>query len=90
MVWGDRDIGKSTYALKIAYQIFYDEKYNEGVLKNTEIGKSVPFIVTSGIGNRVVYYALPLEYFANPRLADFERGRYFQPIENMYYGLLTG
>lgn len=55
-----------------------------------DLNRSVPLIVTSGIGERIVYYALPPEYFANPRLAEFGKGRYFLPIENMYYGNLKG
>ena len=55
-----------------------------------DLNRSVPLIVTSGVGERVVYYAMPPEYFANPKLDQFEKGRYFLPIENMYYGNIKG
>jgi len=55
-----------------------------------DLNKSAPMIVTSGIGERVIYYALPPEYYANPKLLDFEKGRYLVPIENMYFGSLKG
>jgi len=55
-----------------------------------DLNRSIPMIVTSGIGERVVYYALPPEYYANPKLEAFGKGRYFLPIENLYYGNLKG
>ncbi|RLE44161.1 hypothetical protein DRJ19_01035 [Candidatus Woesearchaeota archaeon] len=44
------------------------------------LGTSLPFIVTSGIGERVAYYAFPPE-----QLAEL---KYSALIENMYYGML--
>lgn len=55
-----------------------------------DLNRSVPLIVTSGIGERIIYYALPLEYYANPRLAQAGKGTYLLPIENMYYGTIKG
>jgi len=55
-----------------------------------DFGRDLPFIVTSGIGERAVYFAMPPEYFANPKLSKFEKGPYLLPIENLYYGMLCG
>jgi len=55
-----------------------------------DLNRSVPLIVTSGIGERIIYYAMPPEYFANPRLEEEGKGRYLLPLENMYYGSLKG
>ena len=55
-----------------------------------DLNRSVPLIVTSGIGERIIYYALPLEYYANPKLEQAGKGIYFVPIENMYYGIIKG
>ncbi len=55
-----------------------------------DLNRSAPLIVTSGVGERVVYYAMPPELYANPRLEQFGKGRYFLPIENMYYGVIKG
>ncbi|MBN1941433.1 MAG: hypothetical protein JW772_04600 [Candidatus Diapherotrites archaeon] len=59
-----------------------------------DFGSRFPMIVTSGIGDRVVYYAMPLEYYANPKLYNYmgegKPGPYFLPIENMYYGMMCG
>lgn len=55
-----------------------------------DLNRSVPMIVTSGVGERVVYYALPPEYYANPKLEAFGKGRYLLPIENLYYGNIKG
>ena len=49
--------------------------------KENEIGRSVPFIVTSGIGNRVAYYAYPPEWLVQ------DNNSYIL-IKNMYYGML--
>jgi hypothetical protein len=46
------------------------------------------------MGDRAVYYALPPEYYANPKLYKYEKpgspGPYFLPIENLYYGMICG
>ncbi len=55
-----------------------------------DLNKSVPLIVTSGIGERIIYYALPLEYYANPKLEQAGKEKYILPIENMYYGIIKG
>jgi hypothetical protein len=55
-----------------------------------DINRSVPMIVASGVGERVLYYAMPPELYANPRLGEFEKGRYFLPTENLYYGIIKG
>lgn len=55
-----------------------------------DLNRSVPLIVTSGIGERIIYYAMPLEYFANPKLREAGKGPYYLPLENMYYGSLKG
>jgi len=55
-----------------------------------DLNQSVPLIVTTGIGERVIYYSMPPEYFANPRLTAEGKDPYFLPIENMYYGILKG
>lgn len=59
-------------------------------LVKADLGKSVPLIVTAGLGERVIYYALPPEYYANPKLAAAGKGTYLLPIENMYWGPLKG
>ncbi len=55
-----------------------------------DLNKSVPLIVTSGIGERIIYYALPIEYYANPELEKAGKATYLLPIENMYYGIIKG
>jgi len=55
-----------------------------------DLNRSVPLIVTSGIGERVIYYALPPELYANARLKEFGKEVYFLPIENLYYGVFKG
>jgi len=52
-----------------------------GIKVNEEdLGTSLPFIIVSGIGERVAYYAFPPE-----QLAEL---KYSTLIENMYYGML--
>jgi hypothetical protein len=59
-------------------------------------GKNVPLILTNAkssflgirIGENVAYYALPPEYYANPKLK--EEHQYRSLIENLYYGMLYG
>jgi hypothetical protein len=55
-----------------------------------DLNRSVPLIVTSGIGERVIYYAIPPEYFANPKLLENGKEIYYLPIENLYYGTIKG
>ena len=59
-------------------------------MQGHDLNRSVPLIVTSGIGERVIYYALPPEQYANPRLKEFGKDQYLLPIENLYYGSLKG
>lgn len=58
--------------------------------KKTDYGRTNPMIVTSGVGGRVIYYSMPPELYANPRLDDFGKSLYYLPLENMYYGALFG
>ena len=53
-------------------------------------GSRNPMIVSSGLGGRVVYYSMPPEYYANPKLEKFGKGTYLLPLENMYYGIVRG
>ncbi|MCD6434659.1 MAG: hypothetical protein J7L14_03530 [Candidatus Diapherotrites archaeon] len=53
-----------------------------------ELGNSVPLIVTSGIGERVAYYAMPPEMFANPKLE--EEKRYYSIPLKMIKGMISG
>ncbi|MDP6670466.1 MAG: hypothetical protein QGI60_01470 [archaeon] len=55
-----------------------------------DYGKTNPMIVTSGVGGRVIYYSMPPELYANPRLDSFDKDLYYLPLENMYYGSLYG
>lgn len=55
-----------------------------------DLNKSVPLIVTAGIGERIIYYAMPPEYFANPKLLEAGKQPYLLPLENLYYGILKG
>ena len=57
---------------------------------NNWLDRSLPLIVTSGIGERVIYYAMPPEYYANPKLATAGKQPYLLPVENLYYGTLKG
>lgn len=51
-------------------------------LNGTDIGRVFPIIVTSGIGEKVVYYAIP------PELLTLEPMQYWLFIENLYNGML--
>ncbi len=51
-------------------------------LNNTDLGRVFPIIVTSGIGEKVVYYAVPPELFTQ------EPMQYWLFIENLYNGTL--
>jgi hypothetical protein len=53
---------------------------NDGI----NYGNSFPIIVTSGFGERVAYYAIPLENLAHPE----QQKKSFVLLENMYYGML--
>ena len=50
-------------------------------VKGTQLSKSIPMIVTSGMGERVAYYAYPPEY-------TVQDNNYMTIIKNMYYGML--
>ncbi len=45
-----------------------------------DLGKNFPVIVTSGMGERIAYYAVPPE--------QFTKYDYYSFIENLYYGML--
>jgi hypothetical protein len=49
--------------------------------KENKIGRSVPLIVTSGLGERIAYYAYPPEYLVQDNNS-------YVLIKNMYYGML--
>jgi len=44
----------------------------------------LPFIVTNGIGERVAYYATPIESF----VSEEQPAKYRAIIEQLYYGML--
>ncbi|PIN85330.1 MAG: hypothetical protein COV47_02745 [Candidatus Diapherotrites archaeon CG11_big_fil_rev_8_21_14_0_20_37_9] len=50
--------------------------------KKYNFGQRLPFIVTSGVGERTAYYAVPIESFGK------QDQQYKALIEQMYYGLL--
>jgi len=50
-------------------------------VKGQQLPKSLPMIVTSGMGERVAYYAYPPEY-------TVQDNNYMTIIKNMYYGML--
>lgn len=49
----------------------------------TDYGDAFPMIVTSGVGERVAYYAAPLETFVKEEREE----KYFSLFKNMYYGM---
>ncbi len=51
--------------------------------KKQELGTKIPFIVSNGVGERVVYYAAPIEslYYSTDK-------KYKALIEQLYYGML--
>ncbi|AJF59661.1 MAG: hypothetical protein QT03_C0001G0153 [archaeon GW2011_AR10] len=57
------------------------------------LGRFFPVVVTSGLGEKVVYYATPPEFFVSEQMPiDPETGqriKYYSLIENMYYGMLS-
>lgn len=56
--------------------------FGGNIIGETEnIGKTVPLIVTSGMGERVAYYAYPLEYYITDN-------NYYHLAKRMYYGML--
>lgn len=50
--------------------------------ENKELGRIFPIIITSGIGEKIVYYAVPPELFAQPPM------QYQQFLVNLYNGML--
>ncbi|MAG18429.1 MAG: hypothetical protein CL944_03075 [Candidatus Diapherotrites archaeon] len=50
--------------------------------ERTNFGKNLPFIITSGVGERVAYYAAPIESFVEGEQP------YKAMIEQLYYGML--
>jgi len=54
------------------------------VSNNANLGNSFPIIQTSGVGERVAYYAVPPEQFVAPDLPE----KYYSILENMYYGMI--
>ncbi len=74
--------GVSTAVLDIDYQAnLFDDAGNE-------YGSGSPLIVQSGFGERVAYYALPPEYYANPKLE--QENKYLTLIGKMYTGMVYG
>ncbi|MFH0970816.1 MAG: hypothetical protein V1776_05150 [Candidatus Diapherotrites archaeon] len=59
-----------------------DTESNVIGLDKKELGRIFPIIVTSGIGERITYYAVPPEYFIQ------EPMQYWLFIENLYDGML--
>ncbi len=51
---------------------------------NKNLGNSFAIIQTSGVGERVAYYAVPPEQFVAPDLSE----KYYSILENMYYGMI--
>lgn len=70
--------GMSTRILTVDYGSDLITKDNEN------LGNDFPVIVTSGVGEKVAYYAIPPEQFARPELEY----KYYSLIENMYRGML--
>ncbi len=60
-------------------------KDSEGKTEDS-YGSASPLVMVSGFGEKVAYYAMPPEYFANSKLED----KYYGIIENMYYGMTKG
>ncbi|MCR4335071.1 MAG: hypothetical protein NUV57_00870 [archaeon] len=54
----------------------------DGETEKINYGKNLPFIVTSGIGERVAYYATPIESFVEGEQP------YKALVEQLYYGML--
>ncbi len=52
--------------------------------KTYNFGKDLPFIISSQVGERVAYYAAPIESFVSPEQPQ----KYNALIEQMYYGML--
>ncbi len=55
-------------------------------------GKEFPYIVSSGVGGRVAYYAFPPEFVVSDKMPidkkTGERVQYWAIMENMYYAML--
>ncbi|MDO8428212.1 MAG: hypothetical protein Q7S92_03285 [Candidatus Diapherotrites archaeon] len=66
------------------------------IVQGKTYGKNLPLIISSSkshlfgtnIGENVAYYALPVEYFANPDLV--KNHRYFDLVQNSYLGMIYG
>ncbi len=71
----DRGLG-STRVLSVDTETIVHNAENE------ELGRVFPIIVTSGVGEKVAYYAVPPELFAE------EPMKYFQFLVNLYNGML--
>ncbi len=52
--------------------------------KNYSLGQKLPFIVSSGVGDRVAYYAAPIESFVSEEQPQKNRAI----VEQLYYGML--
>ncbi|MCX6799490.1 MAG: hypothetical protein NTW59_05355, partial [Candidatus Diapherotrites archaeon] len=72
--------GITTEALTLRFPSNYQKDLNKGT----------PMIVTSGVGERFLYYAMPPEYYANPKVKEAKNLEYFLPLENLYYGIIKG
>ena len=63
-------------------------------LKNERqnLGNEFPVVVSSGVGEKVAYYAFPPEFFVSEKMPlderTGERIAYWALLENMYYGML--
>ncbi len=52
--------------------------------KSYSLGQKLPFIVSSGVGDRVAYYAAPIEGFVSEEQPQKNKAL----VEQLYYGLL--
>ncbi|VVC00686.1 Uncharacterised protein [uncultured archaeon] len=55
-----------------------------GTGQRQSLGRKLPFIVSSQVGDRVAYYAAPIESF----VSDEQPQKYKALVEQMYYGML--
>ncbi|GEM_PF-574224 len=57
-----------------------------------ELGRVFPIIVSSGVGQKVVYYSIPPEFFVSDKMPiDPQTGQrinYRSIVENVYYGMI--
>lgn len=77
----DQGIG-STRVLSVDTQTNLIEKNAFDNNSSRDIGKVFPIIVTSGIGEKITYYAIPPEILAQPPM------QYKLFVENLYDGIL--